>query len=86
MQVDTRPDTMSNVASYYGVNSKKLQRHYKHKVSGFQAAMAHVSGPAAAGIKATTSRPMPPTAVVTPSPPAPTRLVERKHELNRPGF
>lgn len=37
MQVDTRPDTMSNIASYYGVNSKKLQRHYKHKVSGFKA-------------------------------------------------
>ena len=27
---------MSNIASYYGVNSKKLQRHYKHKVSGFK--------------------------------------------------
>lgn len=37
MQVDTRPDTMSNIASYYGVNSQKLQRHYKHKVSGFKA-------------------------------------------------
>lgn len=36
MQVDTRPDTMSNIASYYGVNSRKLQRHYKHKVSGFK--------------------------------------------------
>jgi transposase len=36
MQVDTRPDTMSNIASYYGVNSKKLQRHYKHKISGFK--------------------------------------------------
>ena len=36
MQVDTRPDTMSNIASYYGVNSQKLQRHYKHKVSGFK--------------------------------------------------
>jgi transposase len=34
--VDTRPDTMSNIASYYGVNSKKLQRHYKHKISGFK--------------------------------------------------
>jgi len=34
--VDTRPDTMSNIASYYGVNSKTLQRHYKHKVSGFK--------------------------------------------------
>lgn len=36
MQVDMRPDTMSNIASYYGVNSKKLQRHYKHEVSGFK--------------------------------------------------
>lgn len=30
-----RPDTMSNIASYYGVNSKKLQRHYKKQVSGY---------------------------------------------------
>jgi len=36
MQVDTRPDTMSNIASYYLVNSQKLQRHYKQKVSGFK--------------------------------------------------
>jgi transposase len=36
MQVDTRPDTMSNIASYYGVNSQKLQRHYKYKVSGYK--------------------------------------------------
>jgi len=36
VQVDTRPDTMSNIASYYGVNSQKLQRHYKHKISGFK--------------------------------------------------
>jgi transposase len=35
MQVDTRADTMSNIASYYGVKSKTLQRHYKHEVSGF---------------------------------------------------
>src|SRR5680860_135537 len=27
---------MSNIASYYGVNSQKLQRHYKHKISGFK--------------------------------------------------
>ena len=33
--MDTRPDTMKNIASYYGVNSHKLQRHYKHKVSGY---------------------------------------------------
>lgn len=36
MQVDTRPDTMSNIASYFGVNSQKLQRHYKKKVSGYK--------------------------------------------------
>ena len=36
MQVDTRTDTMSNIASYYLVNSQTLQRHYKHKVSGFK--------------------------------------------------
>jgi len=35
MQVDTRPDTISNIASYYLVNIQKLQRHYKQKVSGF---------------------------------------------------
>lgn len=34
--MDTRPDTMSNIASYYLVNSQKLQRHYKQKVSGFK--------------------------------------------------
>lgn len=36
MQVDTRLDTMSNIASYYLVNSQKLQRHYKKKVSGYK--------------------------------------------------
>lgn len=34
--MDTRPDTMKNIASYYGINSQKLQRHYKHKVSGYK--------------------------------------------------
>ena len=34
--MDTRPDTISNIASYFGVNSKKLQRHYKRNVSGFK--------------------------------------------------
>lgn len=34
--MDTRPDTMKNIASYYLVNSQKLQRHYKKKVSGFK--------------------------------------------------
>jgi hypothetical protein len=36
MEVNTRTDTMSNIASYYGVNSQKLQGHYKHEVSGFK--------------------------------------------------
>ena len=36
MQVDTRPDTMSNIASYFGIDAKKLQRHYKYQVSGFK--------------------------------------------------
>ena len=36
MLVDTRPDTIKNIASYYFVNCKKLQRHYKHKVSGYK--------------------------------------------------
>ncbi len=35
MQVDTRPDTMANIASYFSVDSQKLQRHYKHQVSGY---------------------------------------------------
>ena len=34
--MDTRPDTISNIASFYGVKSKTLQRHYKQKVSGFK--------------------------------------------------
>jgi len=33
--VDTRPDTISNIASYYGIKSKTLQRHYKKQFSGF---------------------------------------------------
>lgn len=37
MQVNTRPDTMSNIASYFKVDSQKLQRHYKHQVSGYKA-------------------------------------------------
>jgi len=36
MQVDTRPDTMTNIASYFQVSSDKLQRHYKHHVSEFK--------------------------------------------------
>ncbi len=36
MQVDTRPDTMTNIASYFQVNSTKLQRHYKHQISGYK--------------------------------------------------
>jgi transposase len=34
--VDTRPDTISNIASYFGVKNKTLQRHYKHQVSGYK--------------------------------------------------
>ena len=34
--MDTRPDTISNIASYYGIKTKTLQRHYKHQVSGFK--------------------------------------------------
>lgn len=34
--MDTRPDTISNIASFYGINGKKLQRHYKKRVSGYQ--------------------------------------------------
>jgi transposase len=36
MQVDTRPDTITNIASYYCVKNKTLQRHYKHEISGFK--------------------------------------------------
>lgn len=36
MQVDTRPDTMTNIASYFQVNSSRLQRHYKHQISGYK--------------------------------------------------
>jgi transposase len=35
MQVDTRCDTMKNIASYFAVNGDKLQKHYKHRVSGY---------------------------------------------------
>lgn len=34
--MDTRPDTISNIASYYLVSSQKLRRHYKQKISGFK--------------------------------------------------
>ena len=33
--MDTRPDTMSNIASYFQVKSKTLQKHYKHQLSGY---------------------------------------------------
>ena len=36
MQVNTRPDTMSTIASYFGIDAKKLQRHYKYQISGFK--------------------------------------------------
>jgi transposase len=36
MEVNTRTDTISNIASYYQANKQKLHRHYKHKVSGYK--------------------------------------------------
>jgi len=36
MQVNTREDTISNIASYYGVEPQLLRKHYKHEVSGFK--------------------------------------------------
>lgn len=36
MEVNTREDTMSNIASFYGVDAQKLRRHYKYEVSGFK--------------------------------------------------
>lgn len=36
MEVNTHEDTISNIASYYGVDGQKLQRHYKHVVSRFK--------------------------------------------------
>lgn len=34
--MDTRADTMKNIASYFAVSGDKLQRHYKNKVSGYK--------------------------------------------------
>lgn len=36
MEINTREDTISNIASYYGVDAQKLRRHYKHEVSEFK--------------------------------------------------
>jgi len=36
MQLNLFPIGSRQVNSYYGVNSQKLQRHYKHKISGFK--------------------------------------------------
>lgn len=36
MQVDTRPDTMTNIASYFQVSSDKLRHHYKKEISGYR--------------------------------------------------
>jgi transposase len=36
MEVVTRPDTITNIASYYQINAETLRRHYKHKVSGYK--------------------------------------------------
>ena len=35
VEIDRRIDTITNIGSYYGVNSEKLNRHYKKKTSGF---------------------------------------------------
>jgi transposase len=36
MQVNTRLDTIKNIASYYGIDGQKLQRHYKQDISGYK--------------------------------------------------
>lgn len=36
MEINTREDTISNIASYYGIDAQTLRRHYKHEVSGFK--------------------------------------------------
>jgi len=36
MEVNTREDTISNIASFYGVDAQKLRRDYKNEVSGFK--------------------------------------------------
>lgn len=36
MEINTREDTISNIASYYYVDAQKLRRHYKHEISGFK--------------------------------------------------
>lgn len=35
LQVETREDTISNIASYYCLKPNLLHRHYKKKISGF---------------------------------------------------
>ena len=34
--MDTRTDTITNIASYFGVKSETLRKHYKHKVSRYK--------------------------------------------------
>jgi transposase len=36
MEVNTREDTISNIASYFGVEGQLLRKHYKYKVSGYK--------------------------------------------------
>ena len=36
MQVNTRVDTIANIASFYHIKAEKLQRHYKKNTSGFE--------------------------------------------------
>ncbi len=33
--MNTRPDTIANIASYFGIDAQKQSRQYKHEVSGY---------------------------------------------------
>ena len=35
VQVETREDTITNIASFYNIGSEVLRKHYKHKVSEY---------------------------------------------------
>jgi transposase len=35
VQVETREDTITNIASFYNIGSEVLRKHYKHKVSDY---------------------------------------------------
>ncbi len=36
VQVENRPDTMSNICSYYGVDPDVFRKHYKKRLNGFK--------------------------------------------------